>query len=190
LFVFWILGQGPCPVSHATHAPGGQPIELQQGSWVSFPWCPLASPTNDQMATNNQMPSTQHTTVMLRNIPNNYDSDGLLALLDSQGFAGLYDFVYAPRDFRSRAALGYAFVNFISPAFALRAFQVFHEFATWKGRSKKSCTVQWSRTQGLAANIDTVRLRARGRSNPKDVPDVLKPAVFQNGLRIKFPAAA
>jgi hypothetical protein len=127
---------------------------------------------------------------MLRNIPNNYDSDGLLALLDSQGFAGQYTFVYLPCDLRTRAALGYAFVDFVSPAHSLRAFQVFDKFTNWKGKSKKTCNVQWSRTQGLTANFELVRLRTRGRSSFKDVPEGLKPVVFQNGVRMTFPATA
>jgi len=130
--------------------------------------------------------STEVTTVMLRNIPSHYNSVGLLALLDSEGFAGQYDFAYVPFDFRSRVTLGYAFVNFSSHDHALRAFQVFDKFTNWKGNSKKTCSVQWSRTQGLEANFEVVRPR-RDRSNFKDVHNDLKPVMFQNGRRINFP---
>ncbi|CAE7888089.1 ML3 [Symbiodinium necroappetens] len=46
------------------------------------------------------------TTVMLRNIPNNYTRDMFLELLDQHGFAGRYDFAYLPCDFCRDANLG------------------------------------------------------------------------------------
>eukprot|EP00438_Fugacium_kawagutii_P034564 Skav216757 [mRNA] locus=scaffold3303:12117:15736:- [translate_table: standard] len=55
----------------------------------------------------------QRTTVMLRNLPNNYTRDMFLSLLDEEGLSGLYDFVYLPMDFRRDANLGYAFVNLV-----------------------------------------------------------------------------
>ena len=57
------------------------------------------------------------TTVMLRNMPNNYSRTMLLELLDAEGFAGQYDFLYLPMDFQSRASLGYAFINFVDPVY-------------------------------------------------------------------------
>ena len=48
----------------------------------------------------------ERTTVMLRNIPNNYTRDMFLALLDHHGFAGRYDFAYLPCDFYRDANLG------------------------------------------------------------------------------------
>ncbi|CAE7621292.1 ML3, partial [Symbiodinium sp. CCMP2456] len=55
------------------------------------------------------------TTVMLRNLPNNYTRDMLLELIDSMGFRGQYDFLYLPIDFQTHACLGYAFVNLVDP---------------------------------------------------------------------------
>ena len=49
--------------------------------------------------------TADRTTVMLRNIPNNYTREMFLALLDDNGFAGRYDFVYLPCDFRRQANL-------------------------------------------------------------------------------------
>merc|ERR1740138_1013689 len=55
------------------------------------------------------------TTVMLRNLPNNYTRDMLLEHIENKGFIGLIDFFYLPIDFRSHACLGYAFVNLPRP---------------------------------------------------------------------------
>merc|ERR1719321_875490 len=54
------------------------------------------------------------TTVMLRNIPNNYTRAKLLELLDKEGFLACYDFIYLPMDFKRNANLGYAFLNLVS----------------------------------------------------------------------------
>merc|ERR1712226_532866 len=51
-------------------------------------------------------------TVMWKNLPNNYNRDDLLNLVNSHGFTGAYDFFYSPIDFTSSALVGYAFVNF------------------------------------------------------------------------------
>merc|ERR1712217_204115 len=54
------------------------------------------------------------TTVMLRGLPASLTQDVLVALLDPQGFAGEYDFVYLPVNFASGKSLSYAFVNMTS----------------------------------------------------------------------------
>ena len=41
----------------------------------------------------------EKTTVMLRNLPNNYSREMFLEMLDNQGLKGLYDFAYLPCDF-------------------------------------------------------------------------------------------
>merc|ERR1719454_2190491 len=74
-------------------------------------------------------PDEWRTTVMLRNMPNNYTRDMLLDLIDSLGFACCYDFAYLPVDFKSQAGLGYAFVNFISSDHAQRCFERLEGFS-------------------------------------------------------------
>lgn len=125
------------------------------------------------------------TTVMLRNMPNNYTRDMLLELVDSMGFAGCYDFAYLPVDFKSQAGLGYAFINFISSAEAQRCFDNFEGFSGWKVPSEKVCTVTWgSPYQGLEAHIE------RYQNSPvmhHSIPDEWKPVLLENGVRIVFP---
>merc|ERR1712159_580188 len=81
------------------------------------------------------------TTVMLRNIPNNYNREMVLELLNSEGFQGDYDFVSLPMDFHRMAGLGYAFVNLVNPDAAERVKAHFEGFSGWKLASLKICEV-------------------------------------------------
>jgi len=130
-------------------------------------------------------PSVQNTTVMMRNVPNNYTREMLLAMLDDEGFSSHYDFIYLPMDFGRRANLGYAFVNLDSESTAQEFWQVFNGFCRWALPTAKVCEVTWSGPhQGRQAHID------RYKNSPVmhiSVPDEFKPMVFQNGVRQPFP---
>lgn len=130
--------------------------------------------------------AVQRTTVMLRNLPNNYTRHMLLNMIDSEGFAGRYDFLYLPIDFKTHAALGYAFLNLITPEDAERVHQRLNGFTRWVLPSSKVCSISWSQPhQGLEAHI------ARYRSSPlmhAAVPDSYRPILFKNGIRVPFPA--
>jgi len=125
------------------------------------------------------------TTVMLRNLPNNYTRDMLVQLLDDHGFAAHYDFLYLPVDFGRRAGLGYAFVNMISVEEAQRVRSCLEGFRQWSLPSSKVCSVGWSSLcQGLAANIE------RYRNSPvmhRSVPDEFKPLLLVEGRPVPFP---
>jgi len=127
----------------------------------------------------------ERTTVMLRNIPNNYNRSMLLKLMDSEGFAGRYDFVYLPVDFKSRATLGYAFVNLTSHEAAASFMTVFRGYSNWVLPSRKVCSVDWSGPhQGLEAHVE------RYRNSPvmhEVVPDMYKPILFKDGVKVPFP---
>lgn len=133
------------------------------------------------------MPAVQlsRTTVMMRNVPNNYTRDMLLAMLDDEGFSSRYDFIYLPMDFGRHANLGYAFVNLDSEATAQEFWQIFNGFCRWALPTAKVCEVTWSGPhQGRQAHID------RYKNSPVmhiSVPDEFKPMVFQNGVRQPFP---
>jgi len=124
------------------------------------------------------------TSAMMRNLPNDYTRCMLLELLDSEGFAGTYDFLYLPSDFRSTSGLGYAFVNFPSIDDAERFRQHFSGFNRWCRASDKVCEVTWSSLQGLDAHIE------RYRNSPvmhACIPEEQKPALFQGLERVPFP---
>jgi len=128
----------------------------------------------------------QKTTVMLRNLPNNYTRDMLLHLVDTHGFSGSYDLIYMPTDFTSNVGLGYAFINFVSTEEASRFWSKFQGFSDWEVASKKVCEIGWSSVlQGLQPHID------RYRNSPvmhDSVPDEFKPVLFSNGERVRFPS--
>merc|ERR1712019_103008 len=98
------------------------------------------------------------TTLMLRNLPNDYDREMFLNMLDDECLAGEYDFVYFPVDFKTGSGLGYAFVNLTSHEEALRAWQLLHGYNEWLVPSAKVCDVCWSNpVQGLKANVNRYR---------------------------------
>lgn len=122
--------------------------------------------------------------VMMRNLPNDYTRSMLLELLKSEGFAEKYDFVYLPIDFRSNCGLGYAFINFLSLEIAEEFREHFGGFNRWSVKSDKTCNVTWSSLQGLDAHIE------RFRNSPvmhESVPEDQKPILFEGSEQIKFP---
>lgn len=128
----------------------------------------------------------RRTTVMMRNLPNNYTRAMLLELLDAQGFLGSYNMVYLPMDFSSACGFGYAFINFVTSEGAEHFRDHFQGFSDWSVPSEKICDIMWSSVhQGLDAHIE------RYRNSPvmhKSVPDEFKPALFVKGERVPFPA--
>lgn len=126
------------------------------------------------------------TTVMMRNIPNDYSGAMLLDLLDEHGFKGLYNLVYLPMDYHRQAGFGYAFIDFVSTEEAQRFRTQFEGFSDWGLVSHKICNVSWSDAlQGVRAHID------RYRNSPvmhDAVPDEFKPMLFESGERVPFPA--
>jgi len=125
------------------------------------------------------------TTVLLKNIPEEYTREMLVDTLNSEGFAGLFDFVYAPINFGSRTSFGYAFINLLTPEDADQFFTTFESFDKWTVESARRAEVDWSDRQGLESLVD------RYRNSPlmhAKVPDEAKPIVLKNGIREAFPA--
>jgi len=132
--------------------------------------------------------SRPRTTVMLRNLPNNYTRAMVSTMMDKENFKGKYDFLYLPIDFRSKANLGYAFVNLVDEKQVKAFWKVFDGYTRWVLPSAKVCSVSWSGPhQGQQAHVD------RYRDSPimhSSVPDEFKPAIFAQGTgeRMDFPA--
>lgn len=124
-------------------------------------------------------------TVMWRNLPNDYSRDNLLSLIDDEGFAGSYDFFYAPYDFANNTSVGYALIHFVSIEEANRFFYHFQGFSICSLESGKLSEVTWSQPpQDLKGHIE------RYRNSPvmhRDVSDDKKPILLRDGSRIPFP---
>lgn len=167
----------PCP-SPSQEQPQQQQ-EQQEQQWQR-------NEQEDQLQRQQQRgASPQRTTVMLRNVPNNYTRQMLLDMLDGQGFFGLYDFLYLPMDFGRKANLGYAFVNLVDSETTSAFWTAFDGFSQWALPTAKVCEVSWSGPfQGLQAHVQ------RYKNSPvmhHSVPDEYKPMIFAAGVRQPFP---
>jgi len=133
------------------------------------------------------VPDEAKTTVMMRNIPNDYTREMLMKLIDDEGFAGCYRLIYLPIDYASRVSFGYAFVDLATPEDAVRFRSHFEGFTAWDVVSQKVCEVCWSSVlQGVSAHIE------RYRNSPvmhESVPDEFRPILLVNGTRVPFPSA-
>jgi len=127
-----------------------------------------------------RQPREWRTTLLVRNLPCYYTQASFTELIDGLGLAGQYDFVYAPIDFKSKRSMGYAFVNFRSVATTLFFKAAMDGFSRWPIRSQKVCSVVWSQTQGLDANIDVVRRSDMMKKNAA-APEEFKPLVLVQG---------
>ncbi|MCD7456185.1 hypothetical protein HAX54_030800 [Datura stramonium] len=101
--------------------------------------------------------SSNKTTVMIRNIPNQFRRVPFMLFLDHYCRVNHweYDFLYLPIDFGTKNNVGYAFVNFTSGCAASEIREVLKNFK-WHGvktpagiySSRKICEVTWARIQG------------------------------------------
>lgn len=98
---------------------------------------------------------TAPTTMMIRNIPNRYTQNELIAEVESMGFAGTFDFFYLPLDKGTMSNVGYAFVNFVDATWAEKCRTTFQNARFQKHRrsSGKIAAVSVAHIQGLEANI-------------------------------------
>ncbi|KFK32892.1 hypothetical protein AALP_AA6G301400 [Arabis alpina] len=106
------------------------------------------------------------TSVMIRNIPNDFGRSDLLRILDKHCWKvnkeaaaygyyndqeqnpSSYDFFYLPMDFVKRANLGYAFVNFTSSIAAVRFHREFDHFFWAYPKTNKTCRITVAKFQG------------------------------------------
>lgn len=153
--------------------------EWHQGKWYSsssslvndFQHCRV--PRREKLAEKfSQAPTdAPPTTMMIRNIPNRYSQRELIRELETLGFAGTFDFFYAPIDAGTLGNVGYAFVNFIDPAWAAKCNRMINGYPFRRHQQKhrkKVASVSVAHLQGLQANIQhyqnaAVNVRARNR---------------------------
>lgn len=126
----------------------------------------------------------QCTTVTMRNVPGRLSRDGLIKVFDEKGFSGLYNFVYCPVRSKTEMCMGYCFVNLVNEEFADHFMNAFQGFVEWPIASMKVCSVTWSETQGLNANIERY-LNSHMEADAKQ--ERFKPALFIDKKRVPFP---
>mmetsp|Transcript_88157 Transcript_88157/g.254269 ORF Transcript_88157/g.254269 Transcript_88157/m.254269 type:complete len:256 (+) Transcript_88157:91-858(+) len=195
--ILWNPERGLCreyrPVSPSAATPPASDVEQQEDERGAAAErqriaesdraeCPAASRVTPQ-----EPCGERRTTLMMRNLPNDYTREMLLDLLSEKGFARAYDFVYLPVDFDRGCGLGYAFVNLVDVALVQAFRDAFDGYTNWTVRSSKVCRASWSdRDQGLWANL------RRYRNSPvmhPSVPDAYKPCLYSGGERVPFPVA-
>jgi len=107
------------------------------------------------------------TTVMLRNIPNRYTPEELLAEMIAAGFDNTFNFFYLPIDFSTKRNRGYGFINFRDPENAKKFVEAFHQQRLTRYATQKILEVSPALTQGFDANVSQyVRKDAQRIQNP------------------------
>ena len=89
----------------------------------------------------------KRTTVMIKNIPNKFNKDILLDIID-QNFKGTYDIFILPIDINKNRNYGYAFINFINSYFIPYFYFMFNGKKWSNTNSEKICEITYSNIQG------------------------------------------
>eukprot|EP00747_Dinoflagellata_sp_TGD_P152060 gnl/TRDRNA2_/TRDRNA2_177261_c0_seq4.p1 gnl/TRDRNA2_/TRDRNA2_177261_c0~~gnl/TRDRNA2_/TRDRNA2_177261_c0_seq4.p1 ORF type:complete len:505 (+),score=92.47 gnl/TRDRNA2_/TRDRNA2_177261_c0_seq4:59-1573(+) len=116
----------------------------------------MATPPLDDLQAQVQATRTQErvTTLMIRNLPLAVNQSDLLQELDKTGFAGLYDFCYAPSCFISGETKGFAFVNMITEEDATAFVNSWHASRHWSMKEREpALNISIASLQGLEANV-------------------------------------
>jgi hypothetical protein len=173
------------PFAPPTFVPGFYPTVFPACQWEgAVPIGVPAEPKDTKGKADVKTGEEEHTTVMLCGFPRNYNRDKLIDLLDVLGYSDHFDFVYLPMDFEFSESVGYGFVNLTTAPAALRLKGSFEGFVGHPFTDDKPCRTNWSRVQGLGANVKQYR------NSPimhKLVPDEFKPVLFWNGQPQPFP---
>mmetsp|Transcript_50537 Transcript_50537/g.130195 ORF Transcript_50537/g.130195 Transcript_50537/m.130195 type:complete len:256 (+) Transcript_50537:67-834(+) len=173
--------------SHASDSDDGVTAARSRAQAVCTDFPKVACKVQTAPKPGRQQVADRRTTVMMRNLPNNYTRDMFFEMLDAEGFAGQYDFVYLPIDFKKQAGLGYAFVNLVDPSIVRELWEAFDGYSGWVLPTTKVCQVCWSTPfQGLRANVQRWRNSSVMHAS---VPEDFKPCIFENGTRVAFPSA-
>ena len=126
------------------------------------------------------------TTCMIRNIPNKYTQQMLLALINETHF-GLYDFFYLRMDFKNRCNVGYAFINFTDHRHIISFYQRLAGKRWARFNSEKICEISYAKIQGRTALIEKFR-----NSTVMNEPEGFRPKLFHTdgflmGMEMDFP---
>ncbi|KAF3403623.1 Meiosis protein mei2 [Penicillium rolfsii] len=128
------------------------------------------------------------TTIMCRNIPNRMTWREFKAILDLSS-AARYDYVYLRMDFGANQNVGYAFVNFVTPA-DITTFVRARAGRTWPGFERfteKIAEVSYADVQGLATLIERFRNSPVMLNHPDNRPRRFHTSGPKTGAEAFFP---
>ena len=89
----------------------------------------------------------RRTTLMIKNIPNKFNRDLLLSIID-QNFKSAYDLFILPTDANRYKNFGYSFINFTCSYYIPYFYFLFHRKKWSSTNSKKVCEITYSKIQG------------------------------------------
>jgi hypothetical protein len=89
----------------------------------------------------------KRTTIMIKNIPNKFNKDLLLSIIN-QNFKGTYDLFILPTDINKFKNFGYSFINFTSSYYIPYFYYMFNGKMWSSTNSKKVCELTYSKVQG------------------------------------------
>jgi len=126
-------------------------------------------------------------TVMVRQLPRQFTQRMFLQEVVRRGFEGLFDFLYLPYDFKKGINVGYGFVNFTNPEYALRFRdsldgQFLDKYMRMKG---KAVRVHPAQVQGYEANFRHFSQTKTGQKQDPAFSPLFFP-VSQDGLCLQL----
>jgi len=134
------------------------------------------------------------TTLMLRNVPPQLTQRQLVQKLRESGFDGMYDFVYLPSCFDSKAHSGYAFVNLVTPTAAGALASAWDlTYVLDPSPEHGALNISAAAVQGLAANIKRWSKKVQRIRNPDlrpYTPSLKKQATEQDAFAAPWPVSA
>ena len=95
----------------------------------------------------------KRSTVMIKNIPNKFNQDYILNIIN-QNFRGTFDVFVLPTDINKLKNFGYAFINFTSSYYIPYFYFLFNGKMWFGTNSKKICELAFSKVQGKEALLD------------------------------------
>lgn len=122
-------------------------------------------------------PRVDYTSVIMRNVPNEYTRNTIMEKLNCSGFAGDYDFLYLPYDSTRKCNTGKVIINFCDVKASQRFIHLFHDAVPSAG-SRTVFQVEKTTVQGKNASVQHV-LNTTPRDYFKNIPDWM-PLVFDS----------
>ena len=95
----------------------------------------------------------KRTTLMIKNIPNKFNQEYILNIIN-QNFKGTFDVFVLPTDINKFKNFGYAFINFTSSYYIPYFYFMFNGNMWFGTNSQKICELAYSKVQGKEALLD------------------------------------